>query len=203
MPSVASATKLGRDLADRDHVVAPIVDAEQPLGHAGEHALQLPLGHGRVRAQGRHDVGQPIAEIVVGDARQRAGYAVGPGEIGRQGQHLSPRLQSPKRLGKGGAKFLGRQVRCGRALGVEGGHNIVVGTLRVPVPAHGVCGLRSMWKPQFSLPPSAHGCHPATAVAGVRNAASSPPATAVAGRSINRRISHNHSPGCVNLGIIR
>ena len=85
--------ELGRHLADRDHVVAPVVDAEQPLGHAGKHAVQLPVGHGDVRAQGRHDVGQPVAEILVGHAGQRPGHAVGPGEIGRQGQHLPPRLQ--------------------------------------------------------------------------------------------------------------
>ena len=98
--------ELGRDLADRDHVVAPVVDAEQPLGHAGEHAIQLPLGHGGVRAQGRHNVAQPVAEIVVGDARQRPGHAVGPGEVGRQRQHLPPRLQSPERLDQRRAKFL-------------------------------------------------------------------------------------------------
>ena len=98
--------ELGRHLADGDHVVAPVVDAEQPLGHAGKHAVQLPVGHGDVRAQGRHDVGQPIAEILVGHAGQRPGHAVGPREVGRQRQHPLPRLQPRKRLDQGRAEVL-------------------------------------------------------------------------------------------------
>ena len=93
--------ELGRDLADGDDVAPPIVDADQPLRQRGKHAVQLPVGHGVVRAQGRHHVGQPIAEILVGHAGQRPGHAVGPGEIGRQGQHLASRLQFPKCLRPG------------------------------------------------------------------------------------------------------
>ena len=50
------ANELRRDLADGDHAAAPVVLADQAAGQAGEHPLDLPIGHGGVRAQGRHDV---------------------------------------------------------------------------------------------------------------------------------------------------
>ena len=90
--------ELGRNVADGYHVLPPVVHAEETLGQRGEHAVQLPVGHRGVRAQGRHDIDEPIAEILVGHRAKRPGHAVGPREVGRQGQHLPPRFQASQGL---------------------------------------------------------------------------------------------------------
>ena len=87
------ANKIGWDLANRNHVVPPVMLTDQPAGQGGEHPLELPVGHGDMRTQGRHDVGQPVAEIVIRHADQRPRHAVDPREIGRQGQNLLPRVK--------------------------------------------------------------------------------------------------------------
>ena len=120
------ANEIGRDLADGDHVVSPVVLADQAAGQAGEHPLDLPIGHGGVRAQGRHDVAQPIAEIVVGQAGQRPRHAVDPGEIGRQGQDFPPRAKFFERGKQGPAEVVAAQVGGRGTLCEIGGHGSII-----------------------------------------------------------------------------
>ncbi len=116
------AHEIGRDLADGNHAVSPVVLADQAAGQAGEHPLELPIGHGGVRAQGRHDVAQPAAEILVGQARQQPRHAVGPREIGRQGQDFPPRAQFFQRGKQRAAEVIAAQVGGRGTLCEKGGH---------------------------------------------------------------------------------
>ena len=51
------------------------------------HALDLPIGQRNVCSQGRHDIDQAIAKMVVRHARKLAGLAVIPSKVGRDRQH--------------------------------------------------------------------------------------------------------------------
>ena len=59
-----------------------------------------------MRAQGGHDVDQPLAKILVGQARELPGHAVQPREIGGQGQNPAARLEPAKRFGQRGPQLL-------------------------------------------------------------------------------------------------
>ena len=62
------------------------------------------------------------AEILVGHARQRPGHAVGPGEVGRQGQHPLARAEFVERLRQARAHVARRKIGRGGTLGKKGGH---------------------------------------------------------------------------------
>jgi hypothetical protein len=72
------------------------MDAEQRMGHAGEHLVELRGGHRGVGADGGEDVSEAVAVIVVDEAGERPGERVKAGEIGREREHFvaGPELMS-------------------------------------------------------------------------------------------------------------
>ena len=89
---------------------------------AGKHLVRLPIGHRHVRAQGRHDVGQPVAEMLVGQASQRPGQAVDAREIGRQGQYSPGGRPAVQHAVKQSAQLLIGDFSARAARGYIDGH---------------------------------------------------------------------------------
>ena len=70
----------------RHHVVAPVVDAELSVGHVAEHRPDLLRAHRGMGAEGRHHVGEGVAEVVIDHLGDGPGEGVQAGEIRRNGK---------------------------------------------------------------------------------------------------------------------
>ena len=80
----------GRDLADLDDVVTPVVHDHILIGHITEHDGPLLLGHGLMRAERGHDVdlAAGVGEQMVIDICNQAGLRMKAREIRRNNQGL-------------------------------------------------------------------------------------------------------------------
>ena len=134
MPSVAFGHELGRDLSDRDHVVPPVVDAEQSAWARQGTCDRVARGHGGVSAQGRHDVDSRSPIILMGHAGQ-SGPAMLFDRVWSGGSaNTSPRFQPPSVSSQDCTKVFERQIRRLANLGRsrcscccrQGGHSKLV-----------------------------------------------------------------------------
>ena len=81
------ADELWRNLAERLHIGAPVMDTEQIPRYIAEHVGDLVRPHGCVCAQRGKNRFEPVAVILPRIARQLAGAGVLAGFIGRYGKH--------------------------------------------------------------------------------------------------------------------
>ena len=70
--------------------------SKQVGGNTGKHPLALPIFQRIVRSQGRQNVDQSIAQLVVQQTGQPARLAVKACEVRRNGQHFVTRAELPQ-----------------------------------------------------------------------------------------------------------
>ena len=116
------AHKRGRHFADRGDASAPVMNAEQTLGHTGEHFRNLRTGHRRVRAQRGQDIHQLLAIKLVREGGEFPGMRMKAGEVRGHHEHAMARAEPFERFKQAGPQSRVVQfIRGGTAFEIQ--HN--------------------------------------------------------------------------------